>query len=499
MHAHAVAPASTVAPPSPIAGHRRATALLALVVGLLLLVTGTGLAEDGPGVVIVPITGEIDLGIAPFLDRVLTEAEENDDAAVVLVIDTPGGRLDAVLEMRRSLLSSPVRTIALVDDTALSAGALVALASEEIHAVPGAVMGAATPVIGGTGETADAKVISAVRSIFRATAQERDRDPLVAEAMVDDALAVEGLVEEGELLTLDDRQMLAVGYADSVVGDLEELLDDLGLAELPRREAAPSVLEGLVRFLTGSLVAPLLLSVGVWLLVGDLLSGGVGIGASVGVVLLGAFFYGHLLVGLSGWEDLLLVAVGVVLLLIEIFVLPGMGIAGILGLLSLLGGGVLAMVNRDLDLVPATELLAVAGRVTMVFLAVSLAIIALIAILVRTRGTEVVAVAGGRFQGGARPVTARWMRWFGSSDVLDPDGEPDASRGHPEPVVRGALVGRTGVAVTDLRPAGVARIDGLRVDVVTEGEWLAAGDPVVVRADEGYRRVVSRAEDDARP
>ncbi|MFO7779186.1 MAG: NfeD family protein [Nitriliruptoraceae bacterium] len=478
---------------------RRLVALLVVCLGAVLLVAGHGRAQDAPAVVVAPIEGEIDLGIAPFLDRVLADAEADGAAAVLLEIDTPGGRLDAVLEMRQSLLASPVRSIALIDTTALSAGALIALAAEEIHVVPAGIMGAATPVDAATGATADAKVVSAVRSIFRATAQERDRDPLVAEAMVDPAVEIEGLVDDGQLLTLDDRQMLEVGYADSVVGSRDELLADLDLTDGQVVEVAPTLAERLVRLLTSSLLAPLLLSVGVWLLVGDLLSGGVGIGAAIGVALLGAFFYGHLLAGLSGWEDILLVAVGVVLLLVEVFVVPGVGVAGVLGVLSLLGGGVLAMVNRDLDLVPVSQLLAVAGRVTLTFLLVSVVIIAIIVLLARRSGQKGMRLSAGPMQGGSRPVTGGWLRWFGSAEVLAPDSETSADappHGRPEPLPRGALVGRQGVALSDLRPAGVARIDGHRIDVVSDGEWLAAGDPVTVVSDEGYRRVVQRAARD---
>lgn len=475
-----------------------AVAVLMVALGLALAMIGAARAQAGPEVVVAPIQGEIDLGIAPFLDRVLADAEADDAAAVLLEIDTPGGRLDAVLEMRRSLLASPVRTIAFIDSTALSAGALVALASEEIHVVPGGIMGAATPVDGATGATADAKVVSAVRSIFRATAQQRDRDPLIAEAMVDPDLEVEGVVADGELLTLDDRQLLETGYADSVVGSRADLLEELGLADRTVVEVTPSLAERLVRLLTGSVLAPLLLTVGVWLLVGDLLSGGVGIGASVGLVLLGAFFYGHLLAGLSGWEDVLLVTVGVVLLLVEVFVLPGVGIAGVLGVAALLGGGVLAMLNRDLDLVPTSQVLAVAGRVTLTFVIVSVVIITIVVLLARRGGGEGLVLATERLQGGSRPVRARWLRWFGSSEVLAPDagpaGDAPPSRGRPDPLPRGALIGRRGVALSDLRPAGVARIDDHRIDVVTEGEWLSAGDPVTVVTDEGYRRVVRLAD-----
>jgi membrane-bound serine protease (ClpP class) len=152
------------------------------------MLTGGSLAARAAAelgaVYVVPITGPIDLGLAPYLERVLAEAAAADAAAVLLVIDTPGGRLDAVLQMRDSLLGSPVRTIAFVDRTAFSAGALIAIAAEEIYMAPGAVIGAATPVEGDTGETASEKVVSAVRKTFKTTAEVRGRDPLIAEAMV---------------------------------------------------------------------------------------------------------------------------------------------------------------------------------------------------------------------------------------------------------------------------------------------------------------------------
>ncbi|MEX2550705.1 MAG: NfeD family protein [Nitriliruptoraceae bacterium] len=504
---------------------RQLLAVTLLLGGLALATTGQGYAQDTGSdgdpdgttgaVIVAPIQGEIDLGVAPFLDRVLAEAEAERAAAVVLHIDTPGGRLDAVLEMRRSLLASPVRTIAFVDSTALSAGALVALASQEIHVAPGAVMGAATPVEGATGETASAKVISAVRSTFRATAQERGRDPLVAEAMVDPDVAIDGLVGPGELLTLDDRQMAEVGYADGSATEIGSLLTELGLEDRPREERSPSLAEGVVRFLTSAIVAPLLLTAGVWLLIGDLLSGGVGIGAAAGAGLLGAFFYGHLLVGLSGWEDLVLVGVGVMLLLVEVFVIPGFGVAGILGLLSVLSGGVLAMVNRDFEMVSAAELLATAGRVTLTFVLVSVVMIALIAVVAKRSGRSMGPSQRTPPHRGARPTRARWLSWFGSSDVLASDQAEDEARdeaagdavqqptatdreapqrGHAGQRPRGSLVGHTGVTLSDLRPAGVARIDGERVDVVTEGDWIAAGESIEVLSDEGYRRLVRRTE-----
>ncbi|HZG67265.1 MAG TPA: ATP-dependent Clp protease proteolytic subunit [Herpetosiphonaceae bacterium] len=152
-----------------------------LCISLLLLLGGVQLAYETADaqstnvVYLVRITDEIDLGLAPFLARVLDQANDAAARAVILEIDTPGGRLDAALQIRTTILDSRVRTIAYVNREALSAGALIAIAADEIYMAPGAVIGAATPV-DGTGEPADTKTISAVRSIFRATAELRERD-----------------------------------------------------------------------------------------------------------------------------------------------------------------------------------------------------------------------------------------------------------------------------------------------------------------------------------
>ena len=176
-----------------------------VLVSLLLPFVSTALAQDeatGDVVYAVQITGTIDLGLAPFLKRVIDEAEGDPAARAVLIeINTPGGRLDAALQMRKTILDSDVPTIAFVNREAFSAGALIAIAANEIYMAPGGVMGAATPITG-TGETASEKVVSAVRSTFASTAEERGRDPRVAEAMVDEDIAIEGLIGRGDLLTL---------------------------------------------------------------------------------------------------------------------------------------------------------------------------------------------------------------------------------------------------------------------------------------------------------
>ena len=478
--------------------HRTASAvLLPLLLAVLVLLPlvldlRTARGQDADGVVYVAsITGTIDLGLAPYLERVIDEAEDAGAAALILDINTPGGRLDAVLQMNDALLGADVRTIAFVNRTAFSAGALIAISAHEIYMAPGAVMGAATPV-DGAGDTASEKVVSAVRSTFRSTAEARGRDPVIAEAMVDPAVAIDGLDSSDQLLTLTTDEALNVGYADGVVADRDELLRATGLTGLRIEETSLGPAERVVRFVTDPVVASLMITAAILLIVGDLFVGGFGLVGAGGLLLLALFFWGHNLAGLTGWEDFALVALGLVLIGIEVFVIPGFGVAGILGLAALAGGFWLAMIGREVRTPEAAER---AGW------SVALAMLAVIAgVLVIARVTPGFGRRGGLVLGtslgddAAAPVggPGRWLSLFGGGRGLE---LPSERNGTPLPSVYSLpLAGATGTAISDLRPTGVAVLDGHQVDVVTDGEYIDAGEAIVVIKDEKYRRVVRRAE-----
>ncbi|CAN5609199.1 NfeD family protein [soil metagenome] len=474
-------------------------ALALVIVPLAVLgMPGSGSAQDdtaqddtadGP-VYLVDVSGTIDLGLAPYIDRVIAEAENVGAVAIIIEIDTPGGRLDAVIQMRDTIIDTDVRTIALVDATAFSAGALVAIASDEIYMTPGSVMGAATPVLGGTGEVADEKTISAVRATFESAAEQNGRDPRVAAAMVDTRIEIDGLVTDDELLTLTVAEALEFGYAEGLVANLDELIDELGLTDNELVATSLSCAERLVRFLTNPLLAGLLLLGGFLLIIGDLFSCGVGIAALGGVVLLSIFFWGHLLAGLAGWEDIALVVLGIALIAVEAFVLPGFGVAGILGLISLGTGAFLAMIFRDFDLVINYDLWRVGLTVGLTLIAAAIGIVLLV-MLVSRRGPPSGLVLSARL-GSGEAVTARtnsgWLGWFDGNIRLEPDriDRPVGTESNPDE----SLVGATCVAVSDLRPGGIVEIDGHRLDVVTSGEFLPAGEAVEVIRDDRYRRVV---------
>jgi membrane-bound serine protease (ClpP class) len=409
--------------------------VLALIAILVLVLVGPQVhAHEGEGsVVVIPIHGTIEPGTGEFLDRAITEAEEADTATIIIDLNTPGGRLDTVLEMRTRILETEIPIVAYVNREAFSAGALITIASDQIWMAPGAVFGAATPVDGATGETASAKTVSAVRSVFRATAETQGRDPQVAEAMVDPAVVVEGLDDASSLLTLSANQARDYGYANGVAADRYVLLDELGFGHATVTDAQMSFWERMVSWVTDPLVGSVLVLVGMGLIVADGLIGGFGIAAVAGLIALGLFFWGYLLTGLAGWEDLLLIGIGVLLIALEVFVIPGFGIAGIAGTVSLVAGLVLTMTMRDIGeegfAREAGDVLGIVVATLIGLIVVLAGFLYLFPRLVPTpaavpRGLQRLSLSATVEQGGHNPARPGWLaRMTGGGEAVERDDQ----------------------------------------------------------------------------
>ncbi len=442
---------------------RRVLPVLPLVVAAVLAVplgAPLGAQSGSPGPVYrIPVQGDIELGLAPFVERSLKEARLAGARAVILEIETPGGRVDAAQRMANAIADSPVPVYAFINRHAYSAGALIALAAREIYMRPGSVIGAATPVVG-TGEKAPEKIVSAMRSQMRALAEARNLDPRVAEAMVDEDIEIAGVVEAGKLLTLTTEEAVDLAYARQVE-DWPALLAELGLSGASVVEARVNWAERVVRFLSNPLVAPFLLSLGFLGLIAEIKTPGLGLAGVAGLLALSLFFGSHLILGLAGTEDLILFGAGVVLIAVEILVLPGFGLFGVLGGVGVMGGVYLSLVGG----LPTVGDFAQAGAV----LSTSLLII----------------------------LISSWaiLRHLPQSSRLARSGVFLATRGNrtegwASAARRPDLVGREGMALTDLRPAGTVLLGEERVDAVSESAWIEEGTAVRVVSSEGYRLVV---------
>jgi membrane-bound serine protease (ClpP class) len=330
----------------------------------------------------------------------------------------------------------------------------------------GSTVGAATPVeIGQPGTEAQPvaeKTLSYMRKEFRATAESRGRPPLLAEAMVDADVEIPGVIEKGKLLTLTTEEALQHGFADFRADTLDAVLTKLDLAGAEIRRSTQTWAETVVRFLTDPVVSSLLMTIGILGIVVEIRTPGFGVPGALGLASLALFFWGHWLVRLAGWEELLLVGLGVVLLAAEVFVIPGFGIAGVLGLAALLGGLGLSLVGAGATAMAVVEAL---GRVALSLVLAIVVSLALLRVLPRLP--------------------------FGRRLVLDT--ELDVEGGYASsPEGDRRWVGKSGTAASPLRPAGLAHLDGERVDVVSDGEFIEAGEPIEVTRVDGNRIVVRR-------
>ena len=433
--------------------------VLIAIAGTLGALAVPGTVQNESTVYRVPVTGEIELGLAPYIQRAVKEAAEVGAAALILDIDTPGGRVDAAEIISDALTDSEVPVYSLVNRRAYSAGALIALSTSRIYMRPASVIGAATPV-DGTGTKAPEKIVSAMRSQMRTLAESNGLEPEVAAAMVDEDIEIDGVVESGKLLTLTTEEAVEIGYAEAIE-DLDALLVELGHEGATVVTLELNWAERLVRFFSSSLVSPFLLSLGFLGLLIEIRTPTFGLAGTMGLISLGLFFGSNMIVGLAGLEDVLIVGAGLVLLGIEAFVVPGFGIFGVAGVVAILTGLYMSLLGNIPTMPDFT-------RAAWVLTSSTLLLIGSAWALIRTL-----------------PSSSR----LAESGIFLP-AKTTSAIGYESAEVRSDLVGKYGTAITDLRPAGTALIGDERIDVVSESEWISAGTPVKVLSAEGYRHIV---------
>ncbi len=433
-------------------------------------------AEVAAGAVLIGrIDGDITLSESAYVKRLIDAAKERDSRALVLEINTFGGRLDAAVAIRDALLEVDIPTVAFINKRAISAGALISLACEMIAISPGGTIGAAMPITTSPGQQLAApveeKYISYFREEMRVTAETRGRNGDIAEAMVDADYEIPEISKQGKLLTLTTRTALEHGIADIEAKTVDEVLAGLGI-DGPQEELVRTWSEELVAFLTSSAIVALL-SAGMFMLAYLEYQtpgfGAFGIGAIGCFVLL---YFGHYLVNLAGWEELLLFAIGVLLLVVEMFVFPGFGLAGIAGLLALIGSVTLLLLAGDWSDVRLSNPFSLDALVLVLWAAVA-AILGMF-VLMRMLPDSADSVLGGKL------VLAGGLR---SDAGYLSHSLPEADK----------PLATTGIALTPLRPSGRGRFGDRRLQVETEGEFIDSGDAIRVLRHEPGRIVVRRA------
>lgn len=405
----------------------------------------------------VELDGEISEYMVNYMERAYGEAEAAGASAVLLDLDTYGGYVASAVSIKQIIMDSSVPTYCYINDKAISAGSLIALSCDKILMKNGGSIGAAEPRSGE--EKADEKVVSFWTAQLMGAAEAHGRDSQLAAAMSDSTVVIEGLSEAGKLLTLTSEQALEYGMADFMVNSDGEALAVLDIDKAALVDVDYSFQEQASRLLSNSIVATLLLTVGIGSLVLEVLFAGVGIFAAIGVTALALYFIGALLVSYTAWIAIALAVAGLVLLIMEIFVIPGFGVCGVLGIGSIIG---------------AVICVAPSFSVAMLQLGIAL-VVAVLLVFINLKC------------GRTRRV---WSRL-----ILQEATSTAGGYVSPPPAIN-QLVGKSGVALTDLRPSGAALIEGKRTDVLTEGRFVKRGTAVSVIRVEGSGVVVQPLEDE---
>jgi membrane-bound serine protease (ClpP class) len=429
-----------------------------LIFSLFLLLGGLGLAQpakDNKLGVILRVEGEIQSSSAELLKKQIDQANVEQRPLIVIEIETPGGRVDAAIEMSDAIVSSKVPTLAVVRN-AFSAGALIAMSAEQLAMLPASEIGAALPITGSgqaiTGDVGE-KINSAVRGKFRSVAEARGRNKDAAEGMVNPNKVIAGLKEKGEILTLTAPEAVKNNVADFTALSIEDAVRQAGFSNLRLEKYILSPAEQIGVTLTNPFVAGILLAIGIVGILIELFHPGLAAPGIIGALALVAYFMGGLLTGSGSTVAFILFIAGILLIMAELLIVPGATVVGLLGLGSIVAS-IYLQFGQNFAVVSGTATI-VAG------VCIGLALWKL-------------------------PSSTILNRSIFLNTTLATTGAPAIMPNQ----VASKLEGRFGTAVSDLRPSGVASIEGERMDVVADGEFIKAGTMLEVTRVEGRRIVV---------
>ena len=445
----------------------------------------------------IPIEGTIDLGLPPYIERSIKEAETNNAVSIIFTINTFGGRVDAATQIKDAILNSKVPTVAFINKRAISAGALISLSCEKIYMTGGATIGATTAV-DMSGKKASEKVISYMREEMASTAEKRGRNKHIARGMVDEELEFPSKVKneyiksdneidtvktiihylimdndtiyvddiegrkQGNLITLTTEQAIKYKIADKSADTFDSVLDSLGFSNANVQTTSENWSENFVRFLTNPVVASLLTTFGFLGILFELQSPGWGIPGSVGLICLILSLSASYIAELATMNDFLIILIGILCIILEALVFPGFGIPGIAGIIFILWGLYLLLLP---DIPVGEEVLSQASNG--LFIGIIGGLIGLV-LLFR-----------------AMTKTKFWK------DLTSPGGQ-NKEDGYVASFGWEKLVGEIALTETDLHPSGWIVVNNERIFAVSEGNFIDKNVKVIILSVDGNRVVVRK-------
>ncbi|MCS6819978.1 MAG: NfeD family protein [Chitinophagales bacterium] len=411
------------------------------------------------------IQSDITPSVTRLTQSAIKQAESRNARYILIELDTYGGLVDDADKIRTMLLRTKIPTLVFIKNNAASAGALISIACDSIYMASGATIGAAS-VVNINGELMPEKYQSYMRKKMRATAEETGRNPLIAEGMSDENMVIDSLKEKGKIITLTTEEAIKYGYCNAKTENVTQILQRLpGTPELVRHES--DFIEKVIIWLVNPAVSGILLLLIFGGLYFEFKAPGTLLPIAVSILAALLYFAPLYLEGLAAHWEILAFIVGIALILIEIFVIPGFGVAGILGIVFTVGGLALAMLrNIDFDFSPVSS--DEVGR-------------SLLMVVVAMLAPLVLLVAFGK-------------QLFNSPffEKLAPKENLASAKGFSvkESSLQ-HLIGATGKTLTDLRPAGKALFENVRYEVVSDGEFIPHGTEVKVIRVQGNYLVVT--------
>ncbi|WP_420387800.1 NfeD family protein [Roseivirga sp.] len=421
---------------------------------------------------VMEIIGDIDPRMNRYVDLAFKQATEDSADLVIIEMDTYGGAVNDANDIRTRILEYEKPVWVYINNDAASAGALISIACDSIYMVPGSNIGAATVVNGTDGMAAPDKYQSYMRSIMRSTAEKNGRDPLIAEGMVDDRVEIEGVTVAGKVITFTTSEAIANGYCEAEVASIRDILEKNEIVDFELIEYELSSTERIIAFFLNPVVSGLLILVITGGIFFELQTPGVGFPLAAAGVALILYLVPHYLSGLAANWEIAVFFVGLVLIALEVFVIPGFGVAGIAGIICTVGSLIFMMLGNDLfnfDYVPGEE-------ITKAATAVGLGVFGSILLLI---------VFGYR-------ITQSKM--FDRVALVTTQKKDD---GYIATYYKEDLVGKEGKAVTILRPSGRIEINDEIYDAYTRGEYVEEGTQVVVVSQQGTSLQVRTKKNEA--
>ena len=409
---------------------------------------------------VIDIDGDIDPRMNRRMRMAMEEADQKEASMIIIHMDTYGGAVNDADDIRTMLLRSKVPTHVFVDKDAASAGALISIACDSIYMAPGASIGAATVVTGNTGEAAPDKYQSYMRSMMRSTAEAKGRDPRIAEAMVDEKLEIEGVSEVGSVVTFSVSEAIQHGFCEAQVNSIEEIVERQGIDDFQVVRYEMNTAERIIAIFLNPVISGFLILVifaGIYF---ELQTPGVGFPILASIIAIILYFVPYYLTGLAANWELVAFVLGVLLLLLEIFVLPGFGVFGVLGIGLILTGLTLGMLPNDIfdfTFVPSGDF----------FVAILTVLLAAIVAMVLFFSLT--------------PKINQW-RAFSKFSLADTQQRAD---GYTSSFYSDDLLGKEGMAHTRLMPSGRVMIEEEIYDAYSRGEFIDRGEKIKVISTEG--------------